>query len=106
MVIRHYLTSRGVDPFQVWLDGLKDLKGRIAILRRIDRMAADNFGDQKFIGNGVWELRIDSGPGYRVYFSQQAKTVVLLLCGGTKRSQASDIRQALKYWDDYQRRES
>ena len=106
MVILHYLTSRGVDPFQVWLDGLKDLKGRIAILRRIDRMAAANFGDQKFIGNGVWELRIDSGPGYRVYFSQQAKTVVLLLCGGTKRSQASDIRQALKYWDDYQRRES
>ena len=106
MVIRHYLTSRGVDPFQVWLDGLRDLKGRIAILRRVDRMAAANFGDQKFISNGVWELRIDIGPGYRVYFGQQAKTFVLLLCGGTKRSQASDIRQALKYWDDYQRRES
>jgi len=106
MVIRHYLTSRGVDPFQVWLDDLKDLKGRIAILRRVDRMAAANFGDQKFISNGVWELRIDIGPGYRVYFGQQAKTVVLLLCGGTKRSQAADIRQALKYWDDYQRRES
>lgn len=105
MVIRHYLTSRGVDPFQVWLDGLKDLKGRIAILRRIDRMAAANFGDQKFIGSGVWELRIDIGPGYRVYFGRQAKTVVLLLCGGTKGSQASDIKQALKNWDDYQRRE-
>jgi len=106
MVIRHYVTSKGVDPFQVWLDGLKDLKGRIAILRRVDRMAAANFGYQKFISNGVWELRIDIGPGYRVYFGRQAKTVVLLLCGGTKRSQASDIRQALKYWDDYQRRES
>ena len=105
-MIRHYLTPKGVDPFQVWLDGLKDLKGRIAILRRVDRMAAANFGDHKFIGNGVWELRIDIGPGYRVYFGLQSKTVVLLLCGGSKRSQTSDIKQAIKYWDDNQRRES
>ena len=105
MVIRHYLTPKGVDSFQGWLNGLKDLKARIAILRRIDRMAAGNFGDHKFVSDGVWELRIDIGPGYRVYFGQQAKTVVLL-CGGSKRSQASDIKQAIKYWNEYQRRAS
>jgi putative addiction module killer protein len=106
MVISHYLTPKGVDPFQLWLDGLKDLKSRIAIVRRIDRMAAANFGDHKFISDGVWELRIDIGPGYRVYFSQPAKTVVLLLCGGSKRSQASDIKQAITYWNEFHRRES
>ena len=87
------------------LDGLKDLKARIAILRRIDRMAAANFGDHKFVSDGVWELRIDIGPGYRVYFGQLTKTVVLL-CGGSKRSQASDIKRAFKYWNEYQRRAS
>ena len=106
MVIRHYLTPKGVDPFQVWLGGLKDLKGRIAILRRVDRMAAGNFGDHKLVSDGVWELRIDIGPGYRVYFSKPDKTVVLLLCGGSKRSQAADIKKAIGYWKEFQKRES
>ena len=103
MVVRHYLTPKGVDPFQTWLDGLKDLKARIAILRRIDRMARDNFGDHKFINDGVWELRVDAGPGYRVYYGRQDKTVVLLWAG-SKRSQASDIGQAAKYWNEYRGR--
>ncbi len=93
MVISHYLTSNGIDPVQAWLDELKDLKGRIAILRRVNRVASANFGDHKFISDGIWELRIDIGPGYRVYFSQPTKTTVLLLCGGSKGTQVSDINQ-------------
>jgi putative addiction module killer protein len=102
--IRHYLTPRGIDPFQVWLDGLRDLKGRIAILRRVDRLAAGNSGDHQVVGEGVSELRIDFGPGYRVYDARHGKTVVLLLCGGSKRSQAGDIEKAVRYWDESQRR--
>ena len=63
MELRHYLTASGKDPFQQWMDGLKDLKGRIVIQRRIDRVANGNFGDHKFCQDGVWELRIDFGPG-------------------------------------------
>ena len=82
MEIRHYVTATGVDPFQKWLDGLKDMQGRIAIQRRIDRVLRDNFGDHKFCQDGVWELPIDLGPGYRIYHAQEEKAVVLLLCGG------------------------
>jgi hypothetical protein len=61
--IRHYVTGTGRDPYQQWLDGLKDLKGRVIIQRRIDRVATGNFGDHRFFQDGVWELRIDYGPG-------------------------------------------
>ena len=64
MEILHYLTAKGDDLFQEWLDGLKDLKGRAAVLRRIDHLEAGSFGDHKFCRDGVWELRIDFGPGY------------------------------------------
>jgi putative addiction module killer protein len=63
----------------------------VAVLRRIDRVSAGNFGDHKFLRDEVWELRVDVGPGYRVYFGQQGKTLVLLLCGGAKRAQSADI---------------
>lgn len=104
MEIRHYLTDSGVDPFQQWLDELKDLKARVAIQRRVDRSVNANFGDHKFCQDGVWELRIDFGPGYRVYYAQAGLTVVLLLCGGSKRDQSADIKQAVRYWREYQRR--
>ncbi len=105
MQIRHYLTALGRDPFQQWLDKLKDLQGRVVIQRRIDRLMAGNFGDHKFCQEGVWELRIDFGPGYRVYYVQEGKTIVLLLCGGSKRTQAADVKEAVKFWCDYQRRQ-
>jgi putative addiction module killer protein len=70
MEIVHYLTPTGEDPFQSWLDELEDVKARVAVLRRVDRIAAGNFGDHKFLRNGVWELRLDVGPGYRVYFGR------------------------------------
>ncbi len=72
MDVRHYLTADGIDPFQRWLDGVKDLRGRIAILRRIDRMTAGNLGDYKFCRDGVWKLRVDVGPGYRVCYAPAA----------------------------------
>jgi len=104
MEIRHYLTASGKDRFQEWLDELKDLRGRIVIQRRVDRVAGGNFGDHKFCREGVWELRIDFGPGYRVYYAREEETVVLLLCGGSKRAQSVDIKQAVRHWFDYQRR--
>jgi putative addiction module killer protein len=102
--IRHYLTASGKDTYQQWLDKLKDLKGRVAIQRRIDRLAGGNFGDHRFCRDGVWELRIDFGPGYRVYYAQERETIVLLLSGGSKRTQSADIKDAVDYWRDYQRR--
>jgi putative addiction module killer protein len=102
--IRHYVTASGRDLFQEWLDDLGDLKGRVIIQRRIDRILKGNLGDHKFCEDGVWELRIDFGPGYRVYYAQDAATTVLLLCGGSKRSQSADIKQAVRYWLDYQGR--
>lgn len=102
--LRHYLTASGKDPFQQWMDELKDLKGRIVIQRRIDRVANGNFGDHKFCQDGVWELRIDFGPGYRVYYARDEETVILLLSGGSKRTQSADINQAARYWLDYRRR--
>lgn len=104
MEIRHYVTASGRDLFQEWLDDLGDLKGRVIIQRRIDRILKGNLGDHKFCEDGVWELRIDFGPGYRVYHAQDAATTVLLLCGGSKRSQSADIKQAVRYWLDYQGR--
>jgi len=104
MDMRHYLTATGADPYQEWLDTLKDRTGRVAILRRVDRVGTGNFGDHKFCQEGVWELRIAVGPGYRVYYAQEGKTLILLLCGGAKRTQAADIKTAVRYWRDYQRR--
>lgn len=104
MQILHYITASGKDPFQDWLDGLRDRAARVAIQRRIDRLIGGNFGDHKSCRDGVWELRVDFGPGYRIYYPQAGKEIVLLLCGGAKRSQVTDIDQAVKHWQDYQRR--
>lgn len=85
---------RETDEFRAWLGRLKDRVARAIILRRIDRVALGNFGDVKPVGDGVSELRIDHGPGYRVYFVRRDQTVIVLLCGGDKSSQAKDILRA------------
>jgi putative addiction module killer protein len=102
--VRHYVTRAGRDPYQTWLDRLKDLRARVAIQRRVDRIALGNFGDHKPCRDGVWELRVDVGQGYRVYFARHDRFVVVLLCAGDKRTQASDIDTAVTYWTDYLRR--
>ena len=102
--ILHYVTAAGVDVFSRWLDDLADEKAAAKIAVRIDRMAAGNFGDCKSLREGVWELRIDWGPGYRVYYAMAARKCVLLLCGGDKRKQSADIDRAIEYWQDYKAR--
>jgi len=104
MEIRHYLTVSGRDPYQDWLDKLKDIRARIKVQRRVDRVVTGNFGDHKFCRDGIWELRVDAGAGYRVYYAQAGQTIILLLCGGDKRTQDADIEKAVKFWLDYQRR--
>lgn len=89
-----------------WLSDLKDRRARAKITARIGRLALGNFGDCKPLHEGVWELRIDEGPGYRLYYSIIGKTCVLLLCGGDKRKQGADIRRAMEYLRDYEERTS
>jgi putative addiction module killer protein len=89
--------------FDTWLSGLRDEQAAARISRRIDRLAAGNPGDVEPIGSGVSELRIDYGPGYRVYFVQRGSTVAVLLCGGDKRTQKRDIKDAIsmaKSWKE------
>jgi len=99
-----YETSAGSAPFTEWLDGLRDPKARARIRIRIDRVSLGNLGDCKTVGAGVLELRVDYGPGYRVYLAEDGPTLVLLLCGGDKDSQSRDIELAQEYWSDYRRR--
>jgi putative addiction module killer protein len=87
---------RKTDAYARWLDGLRDIHARARILARVERLAAGNPGDVKPVGEGVSELRIDYGPGYRVYFTMRGRTVIILLAGGDKRTQATDIKTALR----------
>ena len=82
--------------FARWLDELRDLRARARVQARLDRLAEGNPGDAKPVGEGVSELRIDHGPGYRVYFKARGRTVIILLAGGDKRTQAGDVRLALR----------
>ncbi len=87
---------RRTDEFAAWLDALTDLQARARIQARITRLALGNPGDVKPVGHGVSELRIDHGPGYRVYFVQRGRELIILLAGGDKRTQEVDIRTAVK----------
>ena len=104
--IRHYLTMDEEDVYLDWLLKLRDVIAKIAVNRRVTRIELGNFGDHKFCRDGVWELRIDVGAGYRVYYAVSGKEIVLLLCGGNKRTQDADIDRACGYWQDWQRRTS
>ncbi len=88
----------------VWLEALKDLRAKAHIQARMVRVAAGNFGDCKPLRDGVQELRIDYGPGYRVYLSRQGPILVLLLCGGDKADQSRDIERAIEYLKDWKER--
>lgn len=101
--IDYYFTATGKAPFIDWLHEL-DLTTRAVIKTRIDRISLGNFGDCKRIvdGEGIWELRIDYGPGYRIYFGQKYRMLVFLLIGGNKNSQKRDINKAKRFWRELQ----
>lgn len=90
------LQIRKTETFVQWLDGLRDVRARARVQVRIERLAAGNPGDVEPVGEGVSELRIDYGPGYRVYFKKHGRDVVILLAGGDKRTQSADIKTALR----------
>ena len=90
------LAVRKTEIFTRWLDGLRDIHARARVLARIERLIGGNPGDTKPVGEGVSELRIDYGPGYRVYYKRRGEELVILLAGGDKRTQARDIQNALR----------
>jgi putative addiction module killer protein len=101
--IERYVTTDGKVPFSDWFNRLKDVQAKLKVTKRLTRVELGNFGDYKSVGDGVFELRIDYGPGYRIYFAQVGSVIYLLLCGGDKQSQQQDIKKAKNYWQDYQR---
>ena len=96
----------GQVPFEDWLDDLNDKRAVARVLARLARVRQGNLGDCKPVGEGVAELRVDCGPGYRVYFGQKGQTLVVLLCGGDKRTQDRDIRLAKQCWHEFKLSES
>ena len=103
MDIRVYVSRDGDRPFIDWLKKLKDQQARDRIHTRIDRLRLSNAGDFKSVGNGIFELRIHYGPGYRIYYARIGKDSILLLHGGDKASQLQDVQRATQYWNDYRR---
>ena len=96
-----YRAPNGRAPYIEWFESIRDLKTRTRIQARLDRIESGNLGDHKSLGDGVFELRFQFGPGYRVYFGQVDNTIVLLLYGGDKSSQIRDIERAKGYWQEY-----
>jgi putative addiction module killer protein len=104
-LIEHYVTAAGQrDLYMEWLSRLRGREAKVAVIRRVARMEQANFGDYRYCREGVCELRIDVGPGYRVYYALHGQRVVVLLCGGDKRTQQADIDRAVAYWQDWQQR--
>ena len=96
-----YVDATGRIPFRAWLEALKDVRAKARIDARLLRVRLGNLGDAKSVGEGVHELRIDYGPGYRVYFGQDGLRIIVLLLGGEKTSQKADIKRARGYWATY-----
>lgn len=100
-IMEYYYRHDGKTPFKEWLYGLKDWDGRAKIRNYLDRLESGNFNNTKFLGNGVYELKIHFGPGYRVYFGLANSKTVLLILGGDKKTQPKDIEKAKKCWKEY-----
>ena len=97
-----YADANGYEPFTEWLEGLRDTQGKQRIQARLRRLEAGLYGDCEPVGEGVMELRLFFGPGYRVYFGEEAGNLVILLCGGDKSTQKQDIVAAKVYWKEHQ----
>jgi putative addiction module killer protein len=103
--IQLYTTATDRVPFLEWFNTLRDVKTQTIIDKRLDRVRLGNLGDVRSVGSSVFELKIDYGSGYRIYFGQVGAAIVLLLVGGDKRSQDKDILKAQEYWKDYEQRQ-
>lgn len=99
--LRYYQTSDGKEPYQEWLHNLRNNVAVMQITKRVRRLCLGNPGDVEPVGEGVFELKIHMGPGYRAYYAEQGREVVVLLFGGDKGSQQRDINKAIMYWKDY-----
>ncbi len=102
--ILHYLDESGIDMYQDWLDSLRDRVAKVAIIKRVARMEVGLFGDCKSLREGILEIRIDVGAGYRVYYAHVGNQVILLASGGDKKSQSRDIERAVKLLKDWEER--
>lgn len=102
--LRNYITPQGKIPFLEWLNNLKDSTTRIRVRRRLDRLEMGNLGDCKSVGEGVSELRISFGPGYRIYFTEIENEIIILFCAGDKSTQKNDVKTAKLYWQELQER--
>jgi putative addiction module killer protein len=102
--IQRYRRPDGSVPFDEWFKALRDQSVQWQIMARVFRMRDGNFGDWAAVGEGVFELRIHSGPGYRIYYGRQGEVLVLLLCAGSKKAQGADIEKAKRYWREWKAR--
>ncbi|MBK7767625.1 MAG: type II toxin-antitoxin system RelE/ParE family toxin [Sulfuritalea sp.] len=102
--IIHYVDESGNDLYQDWLDGIRDRVAKVAIIKRVARVEAGLFGDHEPVRNGIWELKIDVGAGYRVYYAHVGKLVILLTSGGDKKSQSRDTERAIRLLNDWEKR--
>ena len=97
----YYVAPNGKAPYEEWFASLRDPSTKTFVLRRLDRVAAGNSGDCKYCREGVWELRLDKGPGYRIYYAKTEETIVVLLCAGDKSTQSKDVERAVAFLIDY-----
>lgn len=100
-----YQADDGTEPVTDWLNSLQDKQAQAKLRVRLKRLEAGNFGDSEPVGDGVLELREHLGAGYRVYYARHGRTIVILLCGGSKKTQDADIKTAKKFWNDWKRRQ-
>jgi len=100
-ILKVYMDSRGKEPFIEWLESIKDQKTRSRIVTRLDRFEVGNPGDFRPLSNGLFELRLSFGPGYRIYYGEDDAVIVILLMGGDKDTQSADIKKARSYWRMY-----
>lgn len=104
--LQEYLSADGGAPFTEWLDQLRDGAARVRVAKRLTRLQAGLLGDWKAVGGGVIELREDYGPGYRIYCGRHGAALIVLLAGGSKRTQQKDIARAQDYWQDWKQRKA
>jgi putative addiction module killer protein len=103
-ILRNYITPSGEVPFLKWLNNIKDPVTRLRVRRRLDRVEQGNFGDCEPVGEGISELRLFFGAGYRIYFAEWDDEIIILLCAGDKSSQKKDIKLAKDYWQELKER--